>query len=205
MASKMVEDKKKKTAGSSEEVEVAGISSGMRTLETLLRVVPMGLCLAALVVTLKNSQNNDYGSVSYSNIGAFKYLAYANGVCAAYSLISAFYTAIPRSPTLSRAWMVFFFDQVLTYVILAAGTVSVEILYLAYNGDAEVTWSKECGVFDKFCHTATKSVGITFGAVVCFVLLSIISSFRLFSTYEAPISFAGNKGVEAAVTPSLQA
>lgn len=51
----------------------SGKISSMRTAETLLRLLPMGLCVAALTVMLKNSQtNNDFGSISYSNLGAFK-------------------------------------------------------------------------------------------------------------------------------------
>lgn len=45
----------------------------MRTAETLLRLVPMTLCVAALVVMLKDSQTNDYGSISYSDLGAFRF------------------------------------------------------------------------------------------------------------------------------------
>ncbi|XP_078165646.1 CASP-like protein 2A1 [Carex rostrata] len=176
-------------------------SSSVRTIETLLRVTPMGLCTAALVVMLKNSQTNDYGDLSYSDLGAFKYLVYANAICFAYSLLSAFDTAVPRPLTLSRSWTMFFFDQVFTYLTLAAGTVSSEILYLAYNGDENVTWSKQCTVFDKFCSKATTSVGITFGAVACYVLLSLISSYRLFSSYAAPIPFLANKSTEIAVFP----
>lgn len=44
----------------------------LRTTETLLRLSPVGLCVAALVVMLKTSQSNSYGSVSYSDLGAFK-------------------------------------------------------------------------------------------------------------------------------------
>jgi uncharacterized protein (TIGR01569 family) len=89
----------------------------------------------------------------------------------------------------------------LTYLTLAAGTVSSEILCLAYNGDANVTWSRQCTVFDKFCSKATTSVGITFAAVACYVLLSLISSYRLFSSYEAPIPFLSNKAAEIAISP----
>ncbi|KAJ6836422.1 CASP-like protein 2A1 [Iris pallida] len=166
----------------------AAENGAVRTAETLLRVAPLGLCVGAMAVMLKNSEENDFGAVSYSNLSAFTYLVYANGVCAAYSLFSAFYTAVPRPANMARAWAVFFCDQVLTYVILAAGTVSSEILYLAYNGDEKVTWSKQCGVYSDFCSKATTSVGITFGAVACYVLLSLISSYRLFSTYDAPAS-----------------
>jgi hypothetical protein len=53
-----------------------GTASGMRTAETMLRLVPMALCVAALVVMLKNSQTSDYGSLSYSDLGAFRYVQY---------------------------------------------------------------------------------------------------------------------------------
>ncbi|XP_008804521.1 CASP-like protein 2A1 [Phoenix dactylifera] len=175
--------------------------SAVRTAETVLRVVPMGLCLAALVLMLKNAQVNDFGSVSYADLTPFRYLVYANGFCAGYSLLSASYTAMPRPNTLSRSWVLFFFDQVFTYVILAAGTVSAELTYLAYNGDEAVTWSKQCGVFNSFCRRATASIGITFGAVACYAVLSLLSSYRLFSTYEAPLSFVGKSGRESSAFP----
>ena len=175
-----------------EEAEAeGGLASTVRTGETLLRVAPMGLCLAALVLTLKNSADNDYGSISYSDLGSFKYLVYVNGLCAGYSIFSAFYIAIPRPFSMSRAWTLFFLDQVMTYAILAAGAATAEIVYLAYEGAEDVTWGRACGIFSGFCRKATVSVGITFGAVICYVLLSLISSYRLFSSHSIHIpSFA---------------
>lgn len=49
-------------------------SSTMRTVETLLRILPMALCVGALVIMLKDSQINDFGSLHYSDIGAFRYI-----------------------------------------------------------------------------------------------------------------------------------
>uniref|UniRef100_A0A7N0VEM6 CASP-like protein n=1 Tax=Kalanchoe fedtschenkoi TaxID=63787 RepID=A0A7N0VEM6_KALFE len=43
-----------------------------RTGETLVRLLPLGLCVAALVLMLKNSESNDYGSLSYSDLTAFR-------------------------------------------------------------------------------------------------------------------------------------
>jgi uncharacterized protein (TIGR01569 family) len=87
-----------------------------------------------------------------------------------------------------------------TYLILAAGAASAELLYLAYNGDKEVTWSEACGVYGGFCSQARTSVAITFAAVLCYILLSLVSSYRLFSAYQAPVPL-GNKGVEIAAYP----
>ncbi|PNX78012.1 CASP-like protein 10-like [Trifolium pratense] len=82
----------------------------LRTAETFLRLLPIGLCVSALVLMLKNSEENDYGSVSYTDLGAFRYLVNANGICAGYSLLSAVLIAVPR-PTALRAWTFFFLDQ----------------------------------------------------------------------------------------------
>jgi hypothetical protein len=46
----------------------------LRTAETFLRLLPIGLCVSALVLMLKNSEENDYGSVSYTDLGAFRYI-----------------------------------------------------------------------------------------------------------------------------------
>ncbi|KAK9148521.1 hypothetical protein Scep_007278 [Stephania cephalantha] len=175
-------------------------NSSVRTTETLVRIVPMGFCVTAMVMMLKNSQTNDFGSVSYSDLGGFKYLVYANGICAGYSFLSAFFTAVNRPSTIFQTWTFFFFDQAMTYMILAAGALSAEVLYLAENGDAAITWSEACSVFDLFCRKAKMSTVITFATMVCYAVLSLLSSYRLFSNYDAPISFpCNNKGTEMPV------
>ncbi|XP_074311239.1 CASP-like protein 2A1 [Silene latifolia] len=170
--------------------------ASMRTAETLLRLLPLGLCVAALVVMLKNSETNEFGSVFYSDLGAFKYLIYANGVCAGYSLFSAVFTAVPRPFTMSRAWTFFLLDQLFTYVIIAAGAVSTEVVYLAYHGDKEISWSEACGTFGGFCKKATVSVSITFIAVICYISLSLISSYRLFTRYDPPSTHSNKDATE---------
>ncbi|KAM7495320.1 hypothetical protein LguiB_029929 [Lonicera macranthoides] len=172
-------------------------STTMRTAETLLRLLPTALCVVALVIMLKNSQSNDFGSLSYSDLGAFRYLVHANGICAGYSLLSAVVTAVPRPSTMSRAWTFFLLDQVLTYIILGATAVSTEVIYLAYKGDEAITWSQACGTISGFCQKATASIAITFSVVICYAVLSLISSYRLFSRYDAPIGY-NHKGIEIA-------
>ncbi|KAG6508268.1 hypothetical protein ZIOFF_033642 [Zingiber officinale] len=131
-----------------------------RVAETLLRVAPIGLCLAAMAVMLKNSQDGDFGSISYSDLAAFKFVFGVRerglrGVLASVGVLRWHPSPIESVPVMF-----------LTYIILAAGTVSTEMLYLAYKGSENVTWSKSCGIFDTFCRQATTSVVITFGSVV---------------------------------------
>ncbi|CAL5202775.1 unnamed protein product [Lathyrus oleraceus] len=174
------------TATSDQKLE-GNTTTFLRTAETFLRLLPIGLCVTALVLMLKNSEENDNGSVSYTDLGAFRYLVHANGICAGYSLLSAVLVAVPR-PTISRAWTFFFLDQALTYIVLSAGASSMEVVFLAENGDSATVWSSACGSFGQFCHKVTASVAITFVALVCYVILSVISSYKLFSMYDVPAS-----------------
>ncbi|CAI9754954.1 unnamed protein product [Fraxinus pennsylvanica] len=190
-------DKRMEESAIAGEDEMNG-STGLRTAETLLRLLPVALCVVALVVMLKDSQNNDFGSLSYSDLGAFRYLVHASGICAGYSLLSAIIVAVPRPSTMSRAWTFFLLDQLLTYFILAAGAISTEVVYLAYKGDVSITWSQTCGSFGGFCRKATASIAITFIVTLCYAVLSIISSYRLFSKYDAPVA-CNNKGIEIPV------
>ncbi|XP_057970630.1 CASP-like protein 2A1 [Malania oleifera] len=155
-------------------------------MEMVMRLVPMALCIAALVVMLKTSESNDYGSLSYSNLGPFRYLVDANGICAAYSLLSAIFSAIHRPFTMSMSWAFFFLDQLSTYIVLAAGAVATEAAYLAYKGNKSAAWSTACGSFGAFCHKALASVAISFLSVLCYAALSLFSSYRLFSKFPSP-------------------
>ncbi|EPS69398.1 hypothetical protein M569_05367, partial [Genlisea aurea] len=168
----------------------------MRTAEMLLRLLPLALSVVAMVIMLKDSQTSDYGSLTYSDIGAFRYLVHASGVSAGYSLLSAVAAAVPQPSTVSRAWAFFLLDQLLTYVILAAGAVSAELVYLAYKGDIAITWSETCGSFGSFCRKATAATGITFAVTLCYAGLSLISSYRLFAKYDAPVSSNHNKEID---------
>ncbi|CAL5189946.1 unnamed protein product [Lathyrus oleraceus] len=172
--------------------------SFLRIVETFLRLFTIGLCVTALVIMLKNSEENEYGSVAYSDLGAFRYLVHANGICAGYSLFSVVIVVMPRPSTMPRAWAFFLLDQVLTYIILAAGAVLSEVLYLTEKGLPTAAWSSVCGSFDSFCHKIKASLAITFVAVICYILLSLISSYRLFSKYDSPSSQVNNSNKDIA-------
>jgi len=44
-----------------------------KSAEAVLRVASMALSITGLVIMIKNSISNEFGSVSYSNIGAFMF------------------------------------------------------------------------------------------------------------------------------------
>lgn len=168
-----------------------GRAGERRYFETLLRLLPVGLCISVLVVMLKTKQSDQYIQLDYNDIGAFRYLAFANGICAGYSLISAFESMVPASHHIYRSWILFLLDQGITYLLLAGGAAATEVLYLAYKGDEQVIWEQVCGSYGRFCNRAGVSVIISFFALICFLLLSLLSSYRLFCKYDPPIHGGG--------------
>jgi len=71
----------------------------------------------------------------------------------------------------------------------------MEILYLAEKGNPATTWSSACRAFGPFCHKITASIAITFVVVICYVVLSLISSYKLFTKYDVPDVSNTSKGV----------
>ncbi|CAN8269344.1 unnamed protein product [Cochlearia groenlandica] len=135
-----------------------------KTVEAVARLTSMALSIVSLVTMIKNSTTNEYGSLSYSNLGAFNHYLYCK----------------------LRVWTLFVFDQVVTYVVLAAASVSAETVYLTYKGNIDITWSSACDYYGNFCHKALFSVLFTFVVSILYVLLSFISSYRVFTRFEAP-------------------
>lgn len=86
------------------------------------------------------------------------------------------------------------FLQIVAYLMVTSGSAVLEILYLAYNGDKEVTWSESCSSYGKFCHKMKLAVILHALALCCFIVLAVISAYRAFSTFEPP--FVPSKEVE---------
>jgi uncharacterized protein (TIGR01569 family) len=80
----------------------------------------------------------------------------------------------------------FYFLQAFTYLILGAGAVVTEVLYLAYKGDEKITWFEICPYYGRFCNRVAASLVISFLALLCFIPLSLISAYRVFSKYDPP-------------------
>jgi hypothetical protein len=79
----------------------------------------------------------------------------------------------------------------------------MEVVYLAENGDTATLWSSACGSFGQFCHRITASVAITFVALVCYVFLALISSYKLFSKFDVPASSPAATGTDHNITPAF--
>lgn len=81
-----------------------------------------------------------------------------------------------------------FFEQIVAYLLVTSGAAVMEILYLAYNGDQEITWSEACSSYGKFCNKMKVALVLHALVLCCFIVLAVISAYRVFSLFEPPLS-----------------
>lgn len=77
-------------------------------------------------------------------------------------------------------------EQVLAYLMVTSMAALVEFLYLAYNGDQMVSWSSGCVSYGKFCSRLKIALILHVIAVCCFLVLALISAYRLFRRFDPP-------------------
>jgi len=67
-------------------------------------------------------------------------------------------------------------------LLVTSASAAAELLQLARRGDREVSWGEVCSYFGRFCGKATVSLALHAAALACFVALSLVSAFRVFSS-----------------------
>lgn len=157
-------------------------------LNLLLRLIVLPCSAASIWAIVKSNQVNDtYGELEFSNLTGLKYLVWVNAISAGYALVSAILVYLRL---FKFDWPIFLLDQVTAYLMVTSGSAVVEILFLAHEGDKEVSWSEVCSYYGRFCSRTMLSLVFHLVALLCFLALSLVSAFRVFSKYEVPPSAA---------------
>ncbi|XP_057968884.1 CASP-like protein 2D1 [Malania oleifera] len=157
----------------------------LKLLDFALRLCAVPLSVASIWVTVTNQQDNSsYGKLQFSTLGGLKYMVCINALSAAYALFAALSSWFRC--LLTKAWVFFVSDQVVAYLMVTSGAAVLEILYLAYNGDREASWSEACNSYGRFCVRVKLGLALHASSLCCFLLVSVISAYRTFSTYPPP-------------------
>ncbi|KAL6538430.1 hypothetical protein OROGR_012418 [Orobanche gracilis] len=77
--------------------------------------------------------------------------------------------------------------KVLAYLMVTSMAALGEFLYLAYNGDQKVSWSRACDSYGTFCSRLKLALATHAMAVCCFLALAVISGYRVFRRFEPPL------------------
>ncbi|XP_008808432.1 CASP-like protein 2D1 [Phoenix dactylifera] len=156
----------------------------LRFLDFFLRLSVIPLSVASLWVMASNKQTNDaYGKVEFSNLSGLRYLVGINAISTGYAIASVLLLCLR---CFNSDWYLFISDQVMAYLMVTSGSAVAEVLYLAHEGDRKVSWSEVCSYYGMFCSKIKVSLALHFVALVCFIVLSLISAYRVFSKFEAP-------------------
>lgn len=79
-----------------------------------------------------------------------------------------------------------FWVQIVAYLMLTSGAAVMEILSLASNGDRTVSWSEACSSYGRFCSRMKVALVLHALALCSFIVLAVISAYRVFSMFEPP-------------------
>uniref|UniRef100_A0A1D1Z9Q8 CASP-like protein n=1 Tax=Anthurium amnicola TaxID=1678845 RepID=A0A1D1Z9Q8_9ARAE len=157
-------------------------------LDFFFRLFAMPLCVASLWLMASNRQVVDtYGKMEYRDLTGLKYLVWVNALSVGYVIFAVVSSCFRW---LTNAWVFFVSDQVIAYLLVTSGSAVAEVLYLAYNGDRDVSWSEACDYYGKFCGKAKLSLIFHFLASGCFMALSLISAYRVFGNFGVPFDLS---------------
>ncbi|XP_076927726.1 CASP-like protein 2D1 [Bidens hawaiensis] len=159
----------------------------LKVIDSSLRLIVIPLSIASLWLTLTNHQENDvYGRLEFSNLKGLKFFTSISAISAGYALIAVVSSWINN--LMNKAWIFIVFDQVVAYLMVACVGSIGDIVYLVYNGNQKVTWSEAFSSYGRFCGRLNLTLVLHFIAWICFIVLSMISSFRVFTRFEPPRS-----------------
>ncbi|KAF3453452.1 hypothetical protein FNV43_RR03892 [Rhamnella rubrinervis] len=157
----------------------------LKLLDCSLRISVIPLSIATIWLTVTNKQDNSsYGNLDFSKLMGLKYMVCISFISAVYAFLAAVSSWIRCLVT--KAWLFFVSDQIVAYLLVTSGGAVLEILYLAYNGDREVSWSEACNTYARFCNRMKIALVFHALALCCFLVLGVISAYRVFSMFEAP-------------------
>ncbi|KAH0986970.1 hypothetical protein GBA52_014366 [Prunus armeniaca] len=151
----------------------------LKLLDCFLRVSVIPLSIATIWLTVTNKQDN----ISY---GKIEYMVCISTISAAYVFLATMASWIRCLVT--KAWLFFVSDQIVAYLMLTSGAAVMEIQSLASNGDRTVSWSEACSSYGRFCSRMKVALVLHALALCSFIVLAVISAYRVFSMFEPPAS-----------------
>ncbi|CAL9090443.1 unnamed protein product [Musa textilis] len=164
-----------------------------RALGLSLRLAAIPLCAASLWVMATDEQANEsYGKVEFSNLPGLRYMVCVGAVSLGYSVVSILFACLR---CVNNDWFFYISDQVVAYLMVTSGAAVAEVLYLAHEGDRQTSWSEACSYYGRFCDRTKVSLALHSAALLCFIALFLVSSYTLFSKFEAPSVSDSSKGV----------
>ncbi|TYI12578.1 hypothetical protein ES332_A09G287400v1 [Gossypium tomentosum] len=143
-----------------------------------LRIAATATAMAAAWVIFTANQTVEVSALLNNILHFFfRFFAYANAIAFGFSLMSLFFLFFARHALTATIYFFFFLHDLMMMSLvlsgLAAGTV---IGMVARDGNGHTGWLKICDRFEKFCDKVTVSMALSYVAVVCLLVLTVMSA-----------------------------
>jgi len=158
---------------------------GFIKVQIMLRVLAILLASAAMVTMLTSRESVNFFGIlmeaRYTYSSAFKFLMAADAVVFAFSLLSLIFVfLLSRSkPNPCSYFTVFLHDLVVVLLMMAGCGAATAIGVVGRDGMAQVGWLAMCGNVSKFCHKMTFSVALSYLVMICYIVLTVTSVYKL--------------------------
>ncbi|CDP02250.1 unnamed protein product [Coffea canephora] len=117
----------------------------------------------------------------YTDLPMFTFFVVANSVVSAYLVLSLALSIfhIMRSRAHASRVVLIFFDAGMLALLTAGASAAAAIVYLAHKGNSRANWIAICQQFNSFCERISGSMIGSFGGILIFVVLILLSAVAL--------------------------
>ncbi|KAK4492786.1 hypothetical protein RD792_000108 [Penstemon davidsonii] len=151
----------------------------------ILRVFVIAFSLAGAIITATAYESVIvFGIVmdaKYTYSAAFRYKVVADSVVCGVSVLSVvIFIALNRPKSNPKNYFYLFLNDLGSLLLLLSGCSSaLAIGYVAQFGEQKMGWIMICDRVSQYCHKTTTAIVSTFIAVICLLLLTILSAYKL--------------------------
>ncbi|KAK8684423.1 hypothetical protein V6N13_040452 [Hibiscus sabdariffa] len=150
--------------------------------QIFFRTAAIGTTLAAACVIFNAKQTVDVMGMSfvakYSYSSAFKFFAFANAVPCGFTSVSlVIIMFFSRHGLNASIYFMFFLHDLLMMSLVLSGVVAgTTIGTVGRDGNIKTGWLKICNRFEKYCNQVTTSLVLSYVAMICLLVLTILSA-----------------------------
>ncbi|EEF45487.1 conserved hypothetical protein [Ricinus communis] len=109
-------------------------------------------------------------------LSAFVFFVVSNAIACSYAAISVMLSFCGKK---SMVPIILTLDLLMVALLFSSNGAATAIGVMGYKGNSHVKWNKVCNVFGKFCNQVAASVVLSLIGSIVFVLLVMLTAFRL--------------------------
>ncbi|XP_059640402.1 casparian strip membrane protein 3-like [Cornus florida] len=165
----------------------SGVNRGVSILDFILRLIAIIGTLGSAVAMGTTDQTLPFVTqfirfrADFDDFPAFMFFVIVNSIVCAYlalSLALSIFHIVRSSARPSRIFLICF-DSAMLALLTAGASAAAAIVYLAHKGNAKANWFALCQQFQSFCERTSGSLIGSFGGILVFILLILLSAVAL--------------------------